>query len=536
MHITHVYIDGFKRLIDFDLTLNEKLNVIVGDNDTGKTSVLEAVNLVLTRQYDGRFVEHTIDPYLFNVANVAEYFEKLRAGANSSPPRILIEAYINDDGNSPALACLKGRNNTRNEDCPGLKLAIELDGDHVEALKDYARDDSNPAVLPVEFYKCHWRSFADNGIVTRNLPFRAKSIDTSLPRIVRGPNKYVSQLVDDVLTDEQRRELSLAYKKLRHGFAQERGVAAINEHLKQQGSPATNKKLTVQVDMSSRSTWDSAIAAHLDDLPFDCAGKGEQCRIQMRLAIADSKQSRVLLIEEPENHLSHSNLNMLMNDISRDCADRQVILTTHSAFVLNKLGIDNLRLISHDGHTAALTGVTPDTQDYFMKLPGYDTLRLILSKRCILVEGPSDELVVQRSYKECHGKLPLEDGVDVISVGALAFKRFLEIATLLKLNVQVVTDNDGSVAALKSKYNQYINEANSTVRICYDEDEECRTLEPQLLKANSLRLLNNILGTTHPDNEALVQFMGRNKTDCALKLFETDQKWVAPGYIANAIK
>ena len=52
MHISHVHIDGFKRLMHFDLTLSEKFNVIVGDNETGRTSVLEAINLVLTRQYD----------------------------------------------------------------------------------------------------------------------------------------------------------------------------------------------------------------------------------------------------------------------------------------------------------------------------------------------------------------------------------------------------------------------------------------------------------------------------------------------------
>ena len=358
MHVTRVYIDGFKRLLDFDLTLNEKLNVIVGDNETGKTSVLEAINLVLSHQYDGRTIDYTIDPYLFNATRVANYFTKLRGGTNASPPQILIEAYLNDDGDDPPMARLKGRNNTRNEDCPGLKLSIEVDSDHVEVLKEYAQDDSNPTVLPVEFYRCHWRSFADNGLTIRNLPFRTKTIDTSLSRPYRGPNRYVAQLVDDVLSPERRRELSLAYKKLRHGFAQEPGVMTINEHLEEQGNPATNKKLTVQVDMSSRSKWDSAITAHLDDLPFDCAGKGEQCRVQTRLAIADAEKSRVLLIEEPENHLSHSNLNLLMDDIGRDCADRQVIVTTHSPFVLNKLGIDNLRLISHKGQTAALTDIT----------------------------------------------------------------------------------------------------------------------------------------------------------------------------------
>lgn len=536
MHIASVYIDGFKRLVKFNLLFNDKVNVIVGDNETGKSSVLEAINLVLTRQYDSRNIEYAIDPYMFNASIVADFFAKIRAGKNALPPSILIEAYLSDDAATSSLANLIGRNNSKNEDGPGLKMIIELDKDHVESLKEYARDESNPQVLPVEYYRCHWRSFADNGIANRNLPFKSKSIDTSLARAYRGPNKYVAQLVSDVLSEDQRRNLSLAYRKLRHGFSQESGVAAINEHLKKQGSPASDKKLTVQVDLSSRSTWDNAITPHLDDLPFDCAGKGAICRIQMRLAIADSEKSRVFLIEEPENHLSHSNLNKLMDEIRTDCTDRQVILTTHSAFVLNKLGIDNLKLISHSGKTAAIAGLSPETRDYFMKLPGYNTLRLILSRRCLLVEGPSDELIVQRAYLSIHHKLPLEDGVDVISVGSLAFKRFLEIAAILKLEVSVITDNDADVAALRSKYVDYMNGQHPTIKICYDVDITYPTLEPQLLKANSRTVLNNILGTSHDDDKKLLKYMVGSKTDCALKMFETDQKWKIPGYISDAIK
>jgi putative ATP-dependent endonuclease of the OLD family len=535
MHITRIHLEGFKRFIQFDLELNPIFNVIVGDNETGKSSLLEAIAIVLTGQYDGRLIQYAIDPYFFNAGMVAGYFSKHQNGEPASPPRILIEAYLAPDGKDPDLAKLKGPNNTKGEDCPGLALAIEVDSNYVESLKEYASDRSNPTVLPVEFFSATWRSFANNSVTLRNLPFRVTTIDTSLPRMHRGPDKYVYQVVNDVLDESQRRELSLQYRKLRHRFAQEPGVKAINTRL-EQGNPATAKKLSVQMDLSYRATWDSAITAHLDDLPFNCAGQGEQSRLQLRLAIAAAEHSRVLLIEEPENHLSHSNLNTLMDDIKNDCSDRQVIVTTHSAFVLNKLGIDNLVLISSGGRTASLSGLDSETKNYFMKLPGYDTLRLILSKRSILVEGPSDELIVQRAYKDRHRKLPLEDGIDVIAVGSLAFKRFLDIAALLNLNVCVVTDNDGDVAALRAKYSAYLNIGESKVRLAYDDDESCRTLEPQLLKANSLNALNTILKTTCADGPALLLYMARNKTDCALRMFMTAQTWAAPRYIADAIE
>jgi putative ATP-dependent endonuclease of the OLD family len=51
--------------------------------------------------------------------------------------------------------------------------------------------------------------------------------------------------------------------------------------------------------------------------------------------------------------------------------------------------------------------------------------------------------------------LPIEDGIDVISVGT-SFLRFLEIAEKINKPVAVITDNDGDVAALSKKYADYL--------------------------------------------------------------------------------
>ncbi|HEV8605257.1 MAG TPA: hypothetical protein VGQ99_07825, partial [Tepidisphaeraceae bacterium] len=135
-----------------------------------------------------------------------------------------------------------------------------------------------------------------------------------------------------------------------------------------------------------------------------------------------------------------------------------------------------------------------------------------------------------------HHKLPLEGGVDVIAVGSLAFKRFLEIAVLLGLDVRVVTDNDEDVAALEKKYAEYLTGNLAKIKICYDQDETYPTLEPQLLKANPRDLLNTILGKQFPDDEALLKYMNGNKTECALCMFESDTAWTTPRYIADAIE
>ena len=210
-----------------------------------------------------------------------------------------------------------------------------------------------------------------------------------------------------------------------------------------------------------------------------------------------------------------------------------LVITTHSSFVLNKLGVESV-ILFHRGSSIRLNALTAGTQDYFMRLPGHDTLRMILAKRSILVEGPSDELIVQAAFKKQHGKMPLEAGIDIISVNSLAFKRFLEIAVLLGRPVAVVTDNDGKVAALKTKYASYLGRPN--IDILFDPDEGFPTLEPQLLKVNGRPVIEKILGKQFASDIELLDYMKDSKADTALKFFTTVEPWTAPGYIVSAVK
>lgn len=101
------------------------------------------------------------------------------------------------------------------------------------------------------------------------------------------------------------------------------------------------------------------------------------------------------LVEEPENHLSHTSLTKLVSRIEELAGSRQIFLTTHSSFVLNRLGLDKLVLL-HRGTKAAIEALPPDTVKYFKRLSGYDTMRLVLADKVVLVEGPSDEMVFEK--------------------------------------------------------------------------------------------------------------------------------------------
>lgn len=244
------------------------------------------------------------------------------------------------------------------------------------------------------------------------------------------------------------------------------------------------------------------------------------------------------MLEEPENHLSHTKLNEFVYSITSNHDNKQIIISTHSSFVANKLGLENLLLLNN-WKISRLNDLPEDTFKFFKKLPGFETLRLVLSKKTILVEGPSDELIVQKAYQDKYKKLPIEDGIDVISV-KLTFKRFLEIARKINKSVAVVTDNDGKYAeTITKKYENY-NDI-GFISIFADNRDILNTLEPQFVDANKnqLETLCNIIGldfSEYDTKEKISEYMQKNKTDWALSVFESETKLNYPDYINRVIK
>jgi len=66
MYISKVKIHNFKCYRDFEIILKEGLNIIVGDNEAGKSTILESINLALTGLINGKSIWNELSQYLFN--------------------------------------------------------------------------------------------------------------------------------------------------------------------------------------------------------------------------------------------------------------------------------------------------------------------------------------------------------------------------------------------------------------------------------------------------------------------------------------
>jgi hypothetical protein len=539
MHIQKVHIVGLRCFKDITIEFNKDKNIIVGDNGTGKSTILDAIHMCLRGQHRGQPINNSLSPFLFNKDNVKTYLDACQTGGGHFGllPQITIEVFLSGNSDDDTmLAFLEGNYNINKEDgCSGIRLDIMFNDEFRDEYEALSRNSKEIKSIPIEYYYCVRQTFARSQITYRSIPIRSQLIDTSAIVNHRGTTDlYLNRMINDRLDVKDRVALSGAFRQMKEDFASNKALDEIVEKIN-----TAEDELSLAIDPSVSANWESLLIAKVSDVPFYYIGKGDQCMTKTHLVLdSRNKEACVLLLEEPENHLSYGRLHKFISQIERKNATSQIIMTTHSSMVCNKLDLGNLILLGRNETPAYFKRLDEDTRKFFQKVSGFDTLRVVLSPRSILVEGPSDDLILQKAYYLAYEHMPIEDGVDIISVSGLSFKRYASIVQCINNKVAIVTDNDGIAEKKEIRYAKY---RNNNMKFFFSHNNSLKTLEPQIVEANksNLSVLTHILGISEDDKiteDYLVNYMQKHKTDSALAIFETDEKVNMPEYIEEAIR
>jgi len=550
MHIKKLKILNFKRFggqVDeqvFDF--NEDINIVVGDNESGKSTLLEAIEICLNFCYRGKPLNSELTTDLFNNDCINQYLSGNKS--QETLPEILIEAYL--DGNPN----LKGNNNSDKKDNEGIFVHIYFDPELSDSYAAFIKEPEKVSTLPVEFYTVDWYSFAWNRLTHHNKNIKCLFVDPTRLHPTYGRAKYINSIINAALKKKARSTLNLNYRQLKAKFDKEADVVAINSNL-DADNEVSNKSLKITADIATTTSWESGLQLAVDDISFGQIGKGEQNQIQIKLALQNKeKDVDIIMLEEPENHLSHINLVQLINYIEKKHEGKQIFLTTHSSYVLNKLSFDKLCLLANQ--YIRLKEVDSGTVKTLVRLPGYDTLRVILAQKLILVEGPSDELLLKKIFLKKYGCLPEERGIDIIVVRGIGFKNYLNIVKPLRHPVRVVKDNDGdykkNIVDWADDYKEY-----SFIKYFSPDSSDQYSLEPALIEANgdtleSLDKLAKVMLSKqtfkkYQDQSNIVakkgffkawydnEKSGSKKVDSAIRIFDSNEDIKFPEYLEKAV-
>lgn len=531
IYIKKLHVENYKCYEKVDIDFNNSTNIIVGTNEAGKSTILEAINLCLSGLINGRYIKNELNECFFNKTVVENYRQDLQ----TPPPHILIEVFLEStDSNesNKVYANLKGSRNSKKIDTYGIKLKISFDENYNDEYNTFQQMNGHKNI-PIEYYRIEWKSFADQDITSRSIPIKPNTIDSSGTKYTNGSDYYISKIISNRLEKSEQIALMQAFRDLKETFKNGGGLTDINKKIAQD-STISGKNVSVSINTTEMNAWENILMTYFDEIPFAQVGQGEQSIIKINLALSNIREDicNVVLIEEPENHLAHTNLNTLLKSIEDNNKDRQVIITTHSSFVANKLGLGNL-IFLNKRQPYYFKSVEDDTQKYFRKLAGFETLRLILSDKAILVEGPSDELIVQKAYMKKHdGRLPIQDNIDVISVKGIQAKRFLNLIGDLPIKVAVVTDNDGDYQKnIIDRYQDFAGKDN--IKVFSNDNNSQKTLEPSFTACNDEQKLKEFL--SYNGDKTLSDYMETCKSEWAYKIFFEENDFSFPQYINDSI-
>lgn len=62
-----------------------------------------------------------------------------------------------------------------------------------------------------------------------------------------------------------------------------------------------------------------------------------------------------------------------------------------------------------------------ETNEYFMKAPVVDILKVVLSNKVVLLEGPSEYILFDMFYKKISGHSYVDDKIDILDIRGLKF-------------------------------------------------------------------------------------------------------------------
>jgi putative ATP-dependent endonuclease of OLD family len=201
--ITQIKIRGYRIYRDFTLRPNARLNILVGGNDAGKSTLIEAIALALNGRIGGRGVLEELNPYWFNTDMVEEFVALRTAGKKVALPEILIELYLDKRDDLQGL-CGAINTDVPTNACPGVSLRIFPNEEYLDMLDDWLK--SPTALLPVEYYTYEWRSFADQELTKRPRALSVAVIDSRTVRSTNGVDYLCARSSVIIWNQEKRRQ------------------------------------------------------------------------------------------------------------------------------------------------------------------------------------------------------------------------------------------------------------------------------------------------------------------------------------------
>lgn len=582
MYLEKFIIKNFRGIEGVTLNFNKGLNVLIGENNTGKSAIIDALRICLSYGNQRREIYISISDFHVDKSAIRDELNDIEFHLHFHIDIAEEIAWFND---------LLSVAEDGTQDLQ-LHFRYYLDENNRIKYKVWGGTNEGQAIAPeVLFLIYHVYLDALRDAEQYLRPIRGNRLGQLYANIQIDPDHQTDQ--------EKKKELA---KKVRSAVDEDagwvehvaKGKEKINEHLKE--TSFTDKQQ--QVDISF--------------LPFDFNKLVDNLKIQMPIysdnlldgdpskqkhfelyqnglgynnliytatVLGDLKQRKILqvetyaalLIEEPEAHLHPQLQNLFFNYVNKLDTEQgfQIFISSHSPTITAKADLKSVIVLQNQMnkiHALSLTksGLTGNNQKYLHKFLDVTKSQMFFSNGVILVEGISEALLLPTFSKIVGDEYDIDKaGIELVNLNGVAFSHFANLfnnedeSKNLITRCSILTDDDTADEddEITSRARIANELANKNLRVFLAE----RTFEFELFIAGNKNILLDIFTEMHPVSAAKIVAAADIKTHAAAflkKLISNKAKselahrltvklasdaaarstFIVPEYIQNAIK
>lgn len=486
MRISRVIIDNYRNLKHVDVEIGN-IVTLIGENNSGKSNFLRAISIPLSAEDAGS--SKRLSWYDINKDAKNQYYEFLKANRTSIIDESLtLDQFIRFIPNVSIQLFLKPEDNEHynvndilvkdNEWVGGIQYQFYINKpeellSRVRTILTSETDDDRiqMSLLPIELYDYSLTVPSKGNKVPYDTLSKFRSIDLPAERDTFAANsdrlgsKALSDLLQKGMTSSSQVKIEKAYKNFFDTVKNEGNLDTVlnwQEYSDVENAQEFFKQISILPNMPQMSSILGSIRLGYDEENMFLQGLGHRNLILLSVLLNSyiNKERdisfRLLTVEEPEAHLCVSNVLLvasLINVFSQKNKYTQIVFSTHDVEFVNKIGLDNV-IVLHNGEAFSLKDELTDAErDYLSANPNTDIFKLLYSKKTILIEGITEELLI-KSYLQTRTEL---NDIKVLSFHK-GFTRIIDIWK--KINAEsgnklgIVRDFDNQPGAQQNHENQ----------------------------------------------------------------------------------
>ncbi|MBT3379344.1 MAG: DUF2813 domain-containing protein [Lentisphaerae bacterium] len=451
MRLSKITIDNFRGIEHAEIELDRDVTVLVGENNTGKTSVLEALRLCLDTVRSDKTC---------NFSEFDFHRNETRSDLPSCEPISITLSFLESEEHPWPEHITQGLNDVIvGSDYSAIKFRVtaRYDADAGEPVQSWSFLDD-----------------ADNEMVgragmTKELrrlrPFFFQTALRAAKDQFHGQSTYWASFlknkdIDDATRQALEAELHQVNQKIVNAHASFKDVTDEVKRISDlvavgQADAVTVDPAPADVYKALRYTEVNLLTASNAKIPIRSHGEGTQslsvlllfsAYLKTRLqADVDRHAEPIIAIEEPEAHL-HPNAVRAVWHLLRDLPGQKIV-ATHSGDILSEVPVPKLRRMNRNGSATECKAI-PDgllTDDELRKFNHHvrrNRGELLFARCWLLVEGETDVSV----FAECAEMLGVDlhgKGVRIVECSQAGGPGiFVKVADALGIHWHLVADSD----------------------------------------------------------------------------------------------